>query len=198
MLFRDLLLGYSESEENEVYIDVGTAKNVIRSQPSPLLSTPSVLQSRNKYVKIPLSASGEGSSYKTAGSASVYSDYSDYEDYYYEDYNYDLGFPYQSIDKYQAQWGQAHQRKEGREEEEKAMDQFIFPGQYVISQPHGSSTPYDRRLIIKLPDNTLTPPDQILAMIGINQHQQGNPVTPVRPVRPVTFQNIVKSRIISS
>ena len=197
-MFRDLLLGYSHSEENEVYIDVGTAKNVIRSPPSSILSSPSVIQSRNKYVNIPLSASGAESSYKTAGSASVYSDY---EDYYYEDYNYDLGFPYQSIDKYQAQWGQAHQRKVSREEDrgeeevkEKALDQFIFPGQYVISQPHSSSTPYDRRLIIKLPDNSLTPPDQILGMMGINQHQQGNPV---RPVRPVTYQNIVKRRIIS-
>ena len=159
---------------------------MIRSQPSPLI------QSRNKYLQIPLSASGAESSYKTAGSASVYSDY---EDYYYQDYNYDLGFPYQSIDKYQAQWGQAHQRKVGREEEEeKALDQFIFPGQYVISQPHSSSTPYDRRLIIKLPDNSVTPPDQILGMMGINQHQQGNPAT---PVRPVTYQNIVQRRIIS-
>ena len=165
---------------------------MIRSQSSPLI------QSRNKYLQIPLSASGAGSSYKAAGSASVYSDY---EDYYYEDYSYDLGFPYQSIDKYQAQWGQADERKmvrgEAREEEEKAMDQFIFPGQYVISQPHGSNTPYDRRLIIKLPDNSLTPPDQILAMMAINQHQQGSPASPVRPVRPVTYQNIVKRRIIS-
>ena len=195
MLFRDLLLGYSQSEENEVYIDAGSAKNVIRSQPSHLLPSPPVLQSRNKYLQIPLSASGAESSYKTAGSGSVYSDY---EDYYYQDYNYDLGFPYQSIDKYQAQWGQAHQRKVGREEEEEeeeeALDQFIFPGQYVISQPHSSSTPYDRRLIIKLPDNSLTPPDQILGMMGINQHHQGNPAT---PVRPVTYQNIVQRRIIS-
>ena len=185
MLFRDLLLGYSQSEENEVYIDVGSAKNVIRSQPS-------VLQARNKYLQIPISASAEETSYKTAGSASVFSDY---QDYYYEDYNYDLGFPYQSIDTYQAQWGQAHERKEareeGREEKEKAMDQFIFPGQYVISQPHSSSTPYDRRLIIKLPDNSPTPPDQILGMMGVSQHQQG------RPVRPVTYQHIVQSRIIS-
>ena len=161
-MFRDLLLGYIESEENEVYVDVGSTKtHVIRSQPSVLQA-----QARNKYVKIPLSASTEAdfSSYKTAGSASVFSDYSDYSDYYYEDYNYDLGFPYQSIDTYQAQWGQAHERKavrgeEREEEEDKAIDQFIFPGQYVISQPHSSSTPYDRRLIIKLPDNSLTPPD---------------------------------------
>ena len=106
MLFRDLLLGYSHSEENEVYIDVGPAKTVLRSQPSP------ILQSRQNYLNIPLSAPAEEEqSYRAASSSSVFSDYEDYfYDYDEEDYNYDLGFPYQSIDKYQAQWGQAHER----------------------------------------------------------------------------------------
>ena len=187
-MFRDLLLSYSHSEENEVYIDVGPGESLLRSQPTTLLHSPSpsVIQSRNNYVRIPLSASPGETSYKAASSSSLYPDY---EDYYYDDYSYDLGFPYQSIDKYQAQWGEAHERKlVDRDEGEKAIDQFIFPGQYVISQPHSSSTPYDRRLIIKLPDNSLTPPDQILGMMGISQHQHGN---------PVTYQNIVKRRLIS-
>ena len=49
------------------------------------------------------------------------------------------------------------------------------------------STPYDRRLIIKLPDNSVTPPDKILHMMGTDHRQQGS---------PVTYHDIVKRKII--
>ena len=139
MLFRDLVFGFSESEENEVYIDVGAAKNVIRSEPSYLMPSSSVIKSRNTYVKIPISASPEeslDSFYRRA--SNVYPDY-DYYSGYMDEFNYDLGFPYQSIDKYQAGWGLSEAREEEREEtREEPVDQFIFPGQYVMSQPHTS------------------------------------------------------------
>ena len=140
LLFRDLVFGYSESEQNELYIDVGTAKNVIRSDTSSLPSSESFIKSRNTYVKIPLSTSTEepiDSFYKTA--SNLYSDYEDFYSGYDYDEEYDLGFPYQSIDKYQAQRTYSELREGARQGvKEEPIDQFIFPGQYVISQPHTS------------------------------------------------------------
>ena len=105
----------------------------------------SIVRSKNTYVDIPLSQ----------------------EDYYYDDDYYDLGYgpPYfhqeENRDSYVY-----HQLPQQSTHMKGPHDQFIFPDRYVISQPHSASTPYDRRLIIKLPANT--PPDTpLLGAMGV-------------------------------
>ena len=71
---------------------------------------------------------------------------------------YDLGFPYQSIQTFQERSIQDAGEPKLKPQDTISSDQFIFPDRYVISQPDMSSTLYDRRLIIKLPANQ--PPDR--------------------------------------
>ena len=112
------------------------------------------MKSRNTYVDIPLNN----------------------DDYYYDDYEYDynsLGYgpPYYDHPEENRQsysYSLPSLPSSSSSSSSSSSDQFIFPGRYVISQPHSSSTQYDRRLIIKLPDNT--PPDTPL--LG-NDHTLG-------------------------
>ena len=124
----------------------------------------SIVKSQNTYVDIPLSQ----------------------EEYYYEDDYYDLGYgpPYfhqeENRDSYVY-----HQLPQHQSPVKEPSDQFIFPDRYVISQPHSSSTPYDRRLIIKLPSNT--PPDTpLLGVMGVQL-----PAAKSSPVN--AFQRLIES-----
>ena len=155
----------------------------------------STFQPQNTDVHIPLKSKHHLDSNIVYGNDPV-------SEYDYNEYLYDYEYPYQSYKSFKKE--PSYQRNvylrtphdfQGNIQttfsknvdqfptaDNHLSDQFIFPNQYVISEPDSGSTRYDRRLIIKLPANQ--PPDTAMDALGIQQHSQGH--------HPSTYQNIIK------